>query len=835
MSQEQIAAALSAGGALHALTSYNQFVIYKLVPPTPPETKWKKLPCDPRTGHTFAKGSNWQQDPSAQTDWFSAWTAAVGFGDRYGVAFLFTERDPFFFVDVDKCLPGNNWNEVALAAMNHFPGCAVELSHSGEGIHIFGTHTSLPGHGCRNDRLGLEFYHTGRFVALTGNMLAGDAGVDGSHFMQNFINTYLPPSAAGQNPVDWSDEASESWEGPADDADLLALALASKRKVTVKDSFDAAILGTTTVTPLQFKHLWFADDHADILAEHFPGGSDGRAWNGSAADLSFANTMAYWTGKNPVRMDRMMRESQMAREKWERDDYLPNTIEKAIQACTKVLGGSKAKVAEAAPVSRDVEDVTLGGQRRDAGGKVLMDQVLVEYFADHVYIQDLNKIACPDGSLLDQPRFNVVKSGPMFCIRDGDNAKTVDKAWDAFTLNQSFDFPKAHRTCFRPEVKGPKLIVSEGQRLFNMYVPIETTRIAGDAGPFLDLLQRLLPIERDRQILQTYMASLVRNPGAKFQWWPVIQGVEGNGKTALLQAIEFAVGSRYSFMPNTDQMADSKAKFNGWVEGKLFIGMEEINVAHRRDFIEAFKPWVTNRRMMVEAKGVDQAMIDNRANGMMTTNHRDGLPLTSENRRYAIFYTAQQKASHKLRDGMNAAYFANFYDWFYGNNSYSVHGPDYGRAIINDYLRTCELVAEFDPNGLCQVAPQTSSTLEAIHASLGKVEQEILQATEEGAAGFCGGWISSMAVDKLLEAKRLNLAINKRKEAIMSLGYIPHPILVDGRVNNMIDPDKGKPRLYVKEGHLSLNFTSPPEVARAYSEAQRTGSTITADFEAARK
>lgn len=835
-SLDQIAQALAEGGALHELSKYKQFIIYKLVPPEPPEIKWKKLPCDPTTGHTFAKGSDWQKHPEVWVDWFTAYLAALSFGDRYGVGFLFTELDDLFFVDVDGCVnPDGSWSPMALDAMSHFPGCVVELSHSQRGIHIFGTHPALPAHGCRDDAKGLEFYHTGRFVALTGNCLSGSASVPGVEFMQHFINTHLPPADASEMPVDWVDEACEAWDGPEDDAELIEMALRSKRKIDAKQAFDAAILGIATPAPVEFKHLWFADDHADILADRFPGGSDGRAWNGSAADQSFANALAFWTGKNPVRMDRLMRESQMCRAKWDREDYLPNTIEKAIQSCKSVLGGSKAKIATELPVQRALDDVTLGGHRRDGGGKLLMDQMLVEYFADCVYIQELNKIAMPDGSLLDRERFNVVMAGPTFVTRDGDNAKTTDKAWDAFTMNQSFDFPKAHRTCFRPEETGSKLIVTEGQRLFNRYVPIETKRIAGDPGPFLELVEKLLPLKRDRDILITYMASLVRNPGEKFQWWPVLQGTEGNGKTALLQAVEFAVGSRYSFMPNTDQMADSKAKFNGWIEGKLFIGMEEINVGNRRDFIEAFKPWVTNRRMMVEAKGVDQAMIDNRANGMMTTNHRDGLPLTQSSRRYAVFFTAQQSKADKARDGLDAAFFSRFYDWFYGKGTYAAMGPEYGRAVINDYLRTCEIVEAFNPATQCADAPETSSTLDAIRASLGKVEQEIIQAAEQGESGFCGGWISSMAVDKMLEAKRLNLAVNKRREAITSLGYIPHPGLNDGRVNNMVEPDKGKPRLYLKEGHLALNLTSPVEIARAYSEAQKAGSIFTANFEMAQK
>jgi hypothetical protein len=64
-------------------------------------------------------------------------------------------------------------------------------------------------------------------------------------------------------------------------------------------------------------------------------------------------------------------------------------------------------------------------------------------------------------------------------------------------------------------------------------VPINTPRKAGDAGPFLRHLAKLLPDERDRSILLAYMAASIQHKGVKFQWAPLIQGAEGNGKTLL--------------------------------------------------------------------------------------------------------------------------------------------------------------------------------------------------------------------------------------------------------------------------------------------------------------
>jgi hypothetical protein len=99
-----------------------------------------------------------------------------------------------------------------------------------------------------------------------------------------------------------------------------------------------------------------------------------------------------------------------------------------------------------------------------------------------------------------------------------------------------------------------------------------------------------------------------------------------------------------------------------------------------------------------------------------------------------------------------------------------------------------------------------------------------MEAIGEGRPGFAGGWVSSRALDQLLESMRMSRAIspNKRRELMQGLGYDWHPALTDGRVNNPIACDGGgKPRLYIKTGgHPDTALTSPAAVAKAYQDAQ---------------
>jgi hypothetical protein len=196
--------------------------------------------------------------------------------------------------------------------------------------------------------------------------------------------------------------------------------------------------------------------------------------------------------------------------------------------------------------------------------------------------------------------------------------------------------------------------------------------------------------------------------------------------------------------------------------------------------------------------------------------------LTRKDRRYAVFYTAQQNIEDLERDGMNGDYFPNLYAWLKGEGRYSQYGAGYGYAIVNQFLSTYQIPRELNPAVDCHRAPITSSTDEALNASLGSIEQEIIESIEQGRPGFAGGWISSIALEHLLERLHAIRKIpqNKRRDLLNDLGYEYHPALKNGRVNNQIAIDQGKPRLYIKKGHIHENLTTAAEVAKAYQDAQ---------------
>jgi putative DNA primase/helicase len=305
--------------ALSGLTAYNQFVVYKIVPSVSRPGKTDKFPCDYRTGQIKVDA----HDPQYWTDADIATATAIALGAEYGVGFVFTENDPFFFLDIDGCLIDGQWSPLALSLCTLFAGCAIEISQSCTGLHIFGI-GKPPVHSCTNKALGLEFYHTRRFAALTGCGAIGNCSADMSAVLPALVAQYFPPDTVVAGDVDWSDGPCEGWRGPTNDEDLIRRAMNSK-------SSASAFNGKAS-----FADLWLANEL--VLAVSYPD-PNGRPYDASGADAALAQHLAFWTGNDCERIERLMRKSQLVRDKWDsHDTYLRElTISRAVARQSDVL------------------------------------------------------------------------------------------------------------------------------------------------------------------------------------------------------------------------------------------------------------------------------------------------------------------------------------------------------------------------------------------------------------------------------------------------------------------------------------------------------------------
>ena len=101
-------------------------------------------------------------------------------------------------LDLDGCVVDGVPSPAAQQWLHSFPGAAVELSHSGRGLHIWFSYTGEgPGRRgkVKTEAGEIELYSDGQFIAL-GRHLQGLAATDCAAQMAFVLNTYFPPRSS---------------------------------------------------------------------------------------------------------------------------------------------------------------------------------------------------------------------------------------------------------------------------------------------------------------------------------------------------------------------------------------------------------------------------------------------------------------------------------------------------------------------------------------------------------------------------------------------------------------------------------------------------------------
>jgi hypothetical protein len=174
----------------------------------------------------------------------------------------------------------------------------AELSPSGTGVKLFGRGTLPPGGNRRgNKHAGIEMYNSARYFTVTGRWFkeSPSALADCTASLCSLHRAVFGDPAKSHVLRRDNDPATATT-----DADKQLLQVAREAKNGEK-----------------FQRLW--------------GGQCDDYSSPSEADLALAGMLAFWTGPDPAIIERLMRQSGLYREKWERSDYLRSTIDKALQ------------------------------------------------------------------------------------------------------------------------------------------------------------------------------------------------------------------------------------------------------------------------------------------------------------------------------------------------------------------------------------------------------------------------------------------------------------------------------------------------------------------------
>lgn len=258
--------------------------------------KVTKIPIDPKTGSNASCG--------APNTWgtFADAMARLRSDSVDGIGFQLIE--PFSGIDLDKCRNREtgeieSWAQEIIDGLNTYS----EFSPSGDGVHILAK-GALPPRGRRKGHI--EMYDGGRFFTMTGEHFDGTPTT---------VEERQAELEALHAQVFGTEQSSR---GNSDGTSF------STKSVTDKELVDRA---RHAANGEKFARLW-GGDHGDYASS-------------SEADLALCAILAFWTGRDAGRMDRLFRQSGLFRPKWDERHsadgrtYGHLTIEKAIESTSE--------------------------------------------------------------------------------------------------------------------------------------------------------------------------------------------------------------------------------------------------------------------------------------------------------------------------------------------------------------------------------------------------------------------------------------------------------------------------------------------------------------------
>lgn len=252
-----------------------------------------KVPVDPETDDCAST-----TDPSTWASFRTVRDHAVATDAVDGLGIVFTPQDPFVGVDLDDCRdPDTNTRTDRATAIIERLDSYTEVSPSGTGFHVI-VQGDLPDG--RNRRGTVEMYDTARYFTVTGDHVdrTPRTVTERTTALAAIHDDYVAPDGSERSEPSAPDAGSRPEPNAATPSDSSAEALS-----------DEALLerAKQAANGEQFTRLW--------------NGSTAGYESHSEADMALCCHLAFWTGGDAARMDRLVRRSGLYREKWDEVHY----------------------------------------------------------------------------------------------------------------------------------------------------------------------------------------------------------------------------------------------------------------------------------------------------------------------------------------------------------------------------------------------------------------------------------------------------------------------------------------------------------------------------------
>jgi primase-polymerase (primpol)-like protein len=572
------------------MQALQQFLTWRLIQ-KPDKPKPDKVPFDAKTCN-FASVS----DPSTWCNYAYA-IASYNKGGYDGIGFVFTDNDPFIFLDIDDCIIDGVIQNHALQVIQALPSFAWETSQSGKGLHGIGKVADKAIFKAKANRWkGFEFYSQGRFVAFGKHNWSRLDMPLVSNTETAYLLDYIPDRAAAP-------DIAIDWDTPAPDP-----------------SEDNAIIMQIFMTPLTY-NLYAGQD----LGSRYPDEGGKRPFDNSSAEFALAVKLAKLTNGNAAWIERLMTASPLCqREKWQkRPDYRRSTIQKAVSAWIaverqkrieedKLIGESKPEFK----ITPDLMDLNIALNRfvYVSNGSYAVDRQTKSMFS----YADCERTFAASKILIDGKDVPVVKAWLNHPER-----KTVDNVTWA---------PGSNEFCHALES------MQSGNRCYNSWRGFDILPCPENwqelLKPFLQHVEYLIPDAVERRAFLSWIAHAMQKPHELPHFhFLMISPMTGTGRGTLASILCRVFRGYFATNVSPDALFGG---FNGRLSQKIIASIDEVregNAYDRWQKSEKFKSTVTEETRLINPKYGLQSVEKNCMRFLMFSNHDDALPFDHSDRR----------------------------------------------------------------------------------------------------------------------------------------------------------------------------------------------------------
>jgi hypothetical protein len=475
------------------------------------------------------------------------------------------------------------------------------------------------------------------------------------------------------------------------------------------------------------------------------GGDDVLAWAASRGDLLERGNAAGWWGVvcpnhgehsdgnpmgryNPVNRAYCCLHEHCA--DWDSEAYLDWVEQQGgpsrahglrDELLAAVMDGALSKLAPTPEFPNDAAEVIAAVEQRELG-RIEKSQ----WYERFAYIQDDDAyFDMQDRRELSRGTFNALfRHIRCVSIRDQGGKRQVE-ASISFDENRQAKGAKA-LVGITYAAGGAVLVSREGLVYGNRWRDARPAPVPGDVGPWMRHLERMVPIDFEREHLLNALAHKVQFPGHKINHAILMGGSPGSGKDTLFAPFFWSIGGKGKANCSLVKSEDLSSQWGYALECEVMeiAELRQTEARDRRALENVLKPIIAAppELLPVNRKGLHPYMALNRVFVVAFSNERAAISIPSEDRRWFCLWAEA--------DRLPEAEAVSLWNW------YEHRG---GFAAVAAYLMSRD-VSAWNPSA---PPPMTEAKAIMVEHGMSGAESFLVNMIRGRARAFAGGVIGA--------------------------------------------------------------------------------------------